>query len=332
MTRACDAVALHLGHSPDHIRAQQDAWLASRHLSTSAIGDLSQCKLRWWLSRVLKHEPEVKSTHLTFGCAVHRVLELCALHLKEHSDLPQEVLETFYEQAEEEEGPEEHRLSEMREHVVRALQADFPEGDTIIAAESWLPKDMRIGGVPATGKIDLVHVEGGHLVITDWKTGKRVPKPWKRRLQFGSYVLAARVYQEEGLWPELPIRCRIGMTKRGKFFEVELSEEDLVWVGQQYKRAIEAALIACQNPRPQRGFLCDWCDFQGVCPAFVELPRPPEPPRGRVQQVVSTLQGLGGMSWQEVCRVLSVNEEALRELVADRQELVQALRGEEVSQ
>ena len=127
--------------------------------------------------------------------------------------------------------------------------------------------DGTIDGVPLYGIIDRYTVENGKLVVSDYKTGKKPRKQyeWEKKMQLAIYCLLLQ--EQTGLEVE---RAELLYLKTGEFARYELDEELVDAVRVEVRRTWDEVTASCDSGvfETRTGPLCDWCDFQSVCPEF----------------------------------------------------------------
>jgi len=142
-----------------------------------------------------------------------------------------------------------------------------PEG-----RERWVRgkiKNASIHGV--IDRLDKVEMAGEtRWIISDYKTGKVPDDRFVAKSFFAMKIYAALLYEELGI---LVHSLRLVFVKNGSRDDVRslamnmaVLEETREHVSSLWKQ-IEAAAKSGEFT-PKRGPLCNWCDFQAMCPAF----------------------------------------------------------------
>ncbi len=152
------------------------------------------------------------------------------------------------------------------ERWVRApLELDYRD------TKDAIPSDHRVT-VELVGVIDrLEHLEGGELVMTDYKTGT-APRPgYERDAFFGMrfYTAILKASAPADLQPE---KLRLIYLQDGQVLE-EIPADSTVESTTNLIAAIAQAIIRAHlfdDWRPNPGRLCDFCHFRTICPAHIK--------------------------------------------------------------
>jgi DNA helicase-2/ATP-dependent DNA helicase PcrA len=152
---------------------------------------------------------------------------------------------------------ERQGIEQLREFLANCKRAPVPQ---VLHTEEWF--EMQIGQAKVVGRIDRIDQLGnGHVVITDYKTGR--PKSQEdadKSLQLSIYALAAREkwgYQADQIvFYNLEENSAV-VTRR--------SESQL----QECKHKVEevAGKIAAEDFDAKPGFYCTFCAYRSLCPA-----------------------------------------------------------------
>jgi putative RecB family exonuclease len=270
-------------------------------LSYSSISTYETCpaKYRYQYQDKL---PTTSSPALSFGDALHRTLY-------RFHDRPVPVapsLEELHEMLDAEwvaEGyrdPGEEAL--YREHA-RQILADYHRvnaGSFRIHAALEFRFTVEVDGVDLSGVIDrLDRIPGGGYEIVDYKTSRRLPPKAvvDRDLQLSLYYLAAKKIW--GIEPERLTLYYLLPGERMSTFRTPADAEDL-----RRRIAIVAERIAAGKFEPRPNPLCDWCDFQQVCPLFRhKFEREQGDPAPRMSAVVDEWIALKREDWERYRRL-----------------------------
>jgi putative RecB family exonuclease len=123
---------------------------------------------------------------------------------------------------------------------------------------------VEVEGVPINGTIDrLDRIPGGGYEIIDYKTNRRLP-PMSRveaDLQLSIYWLAA-----QQVWGIEPEKLTLYFLLPGQRMTTSRTREH----ADELRRRIVtvAERIAAGKFEPRQNPLCDWCDFQALCPLY----------------------------------------------------------------
>jgi CRISPR/Cas system-associated exonuclease Cas4 (RecB family) len=123
---------------------------------------------------------------------------------------------------------------------------------------------IDVEGVQLTGVLDRMdRIPGGGYEIIDYKTNRRLP-PQKRiddDLQLSIYFLAAK--EVWGIEPERLTLYYLLPGQRMSTTRTSVDADEL-----RRRIAIVAERIHAGKFEPRENPLCDWCDFQALCPVF----------------------------------------------------------------
>jgi putative RecB family exonuclease len=129
-------------------------------------------------------------------------------------------------------------------------------------------------GLTLRGYVDRLDVAAdGQLRVVDYKSGGAPREAFEARALFQLKFYALVLWRTRG---EVPAVLRLLYLKDAEACDYRPEAEELrrfertlvaLW------RAIEAATTA-RHFRPTPGRLCDWCSYQGLCPAFGGTPPP----------------------------------------------------------
>jgi putative RecB family exonuclease len=270
-------------------------------LSYSSISTYETCpaKYRYQYQDKL---PTTSSPALSFGDALHRTLY-------RFHDRPVPVapsLEELHEMLEAEwvgdgyRDPGEEAL--YRDHA-RQILADYHRvnaGSFRIPAALEFRFTVEVDGIQLSGVIDrLDRIPGGGYEIVDYKTSRRLPPKAviDRDLQLSLYYLAAkRIW---GIEPERLTLYYLLPGERMSTFRTPADEEDL-----RRRIATVAERIAAGKFEPRPNPLCDWCDFQQVCPLFRhKFERERGDPAPRMTEMVDEWIALKREDWERYRRL-----------------------------
>ena len=250
-------------------------------LSGSAIEGLTQCGMRWFLSREAKGE-QATSTAQGFGLAVH----VLAAEVVEQTNIDADELVAHLDAV-------WHRLdyetpwiaSREREEATSAVRRfvrwHLDHGDrTPVGAEMEFIVEVPVGDdvVRLRGSMDRVEVDGGGRVhIVDFKTGRG--KPSKEELashaQLGVYQVAVghgavpagtvsggaelvQLRQEFAATPGLPVvQAQLPPAPDEPFFAYEL-----------LRSSVDA--VRAERFHATLNKYCTMCAFRRMCPAHIE--------------------------------------------------------------
>jgi putative RecB family exonuclease len=238
-------------------------------LSFTRVDTFERCPRRYRYQYV-DGLPQAPAPQLSFGSSIHAVLEW--LYDRKHPVLPslEETLQTLYTSWDTAGYAEEEREVQLEAYAhARAVITSFHgrverEGFRLPAAtEAWF--ELPIGDdIVVVGAIDRVDVdEDGALHVVDYKTNRkaRTRAQVRTSLQLAIYALAT-----EHLYGRLPSSVALDFVVPGVLVRVPLEELDLTGVPARLRAVAERIRAGEDTPVPHR--LCDWCDFQSICPAW----------------------------------------------------------------
>jgi len=269
--------------APEH-RVAEGAVRAA--LSPSRAADFMQCPLLYRF-RTIDRLPQAPSPAAVRGTVVHAVLERLF-------DLP--AVERTPDAARSMLGPQWQRLLDAEPE----LAAMFP-GDDGVALAQWLssadalvdrwftlenptrlePAERELyvettldDGLVLRGYVDRLDVAPtGELRVVDYKTGRAPGEAFEAKAQFQMRFYALVLWRTRGI---VPRELRLIYLGDGQVLRFYPDEGDLLATERKVRalwRAIELA-AATGDWRPSPGRLCDWCDYQALCPSFGGTPPP----------------------------------------------------------
>lgn len=236
-------------------------------LSFSRIDTLQRCSLQFRY-RYVDRLPGRPTTYLSFGTSVHSALELFhdrTLFGKPSLEDLHQFLYDHWDSTGYDHVDRDHQLRDwqrakhtLTRYWTRVGDDYRPAADT----EKWfeLPVGER---ALVVGSIDRIDVdEDGDLHVVDYKTGRlRDREKVRGSLQLAIYALAC-----EHLYGRLPATVSLDYVVADVPVVVAVGELDLDGARDAVEEAAAAVLADHYEPTPTR--LCDWCDFQSVCPAW----------------------------------------------------------------
>ncbi len=270
-------------------------------LSYSSISAYETCPAKYKFQYEEKL-PTTSSPALAFGDALHRTLHRfhdrpvpVAPSVEElHEMLDAEWVDDGYR------DPGEEAL--YREHA-RQVLAEYHRanaGSFRIPAALEFRFTVEIEGVQLSGVIDRMdRIPGGGYEIVDYKTSRRLPPKAivDRDLQLSLYYLAAQ--EIWGIEPERLTLYYLLPGERMTTFRTPADADDL-----RRRIATVAERIAAGKFEPRANPLCDWCDFQHVCPLFRhKFEREQGDPAPRMTEIVDEWIALKREDWERYRRL-----------------------------
>lgn len=134
------------------------------------------------------------------------------------------------------------------------------------ARELWLEVKSR-SGTPLRGIVDRLDVApDGRMRVVDYKTGKAPTQRFQDKALYQMRFYALMLLRSRG---KLPARLQLVylgnkelLTSDPTELEIEQFEESVDALWQEITSAASE-----QQFEPKESRLCDWCDFQAICPA-----------------------------------------------------------------
>jgi len=246
-------------------------------LSPSKVSSFTSCALAFRFSAIDKL-PEPPSEPAVKGTTVHRALELLFAD-EPAARTPERAQECLVAALEEMQDDEEYQglelddaqqqrfASDAEEMVRRYFTLEDPR--TIRPEGLELMLEAEIGGVTVRGIIDRLERDAdGHLVVTDYKTG-RAPSAAQEQSRLGGVHFYAALC--EATLGEIPARIQlIYLGREPQVISTTPSEQSVRGLGRKVGAIWTAVERACEKEdfRPKRSALCNWCAFQAYCPEF----------------------------------------------------------------
>ncbi len=142
---------------------------------------------------------------------------------------------------------------------------------TLEPLDRELDMTEEIGEMTVRGILDRMEEEPDGLVITDYKTGKAPPEQYAIPAFFALKIYALLIRNRTG---RTPVRLKLMYLNGPTVYEIPVTDAQLDATHRKLEAlwtAINRAIVNDQFPaRP--GKLCDWCQYQDRCPAFVAEP------------------------------------------------------------
>ncbi|MEU4315232.1 RecB family exonuclease [Nocardia sp. NPDC024068] len=253
-------------------------------LSPSRAADFKQCPLKYRL-RTIDRIPEPPSRQQVRGTVVHAVLEeLYALPAADRD--PDNALalagpawdRVLGEQPEAaevldgESGPEAF-LEEVRALVRTYYRLEDPRRFEPESCETRLEVELP-GGPPLRGFVDRIDVAPtGELRVVDYKTGRSPGPTRETRALFQLKFYALMLLRSRGV---LPAQLRLIYLADAQLLTYAPEEDELL----RFERTLTALWQAVRTAGdtgdfpPNPGWLCDYCAYKRLCPAFDGTPPP----------------------------------------------------------
>jgi putative RecB family exonuclease len=210
--------------------------------------------------------PQGRSAALSFGDSLHR-----ALHLFHNRPVPVapsvdellEMLEACWVSEGFVDASEERTYVDHGRHVLAQYHRENARDYRIPAALEFR-FTIDIEGVALSGVIDRMdRIPGGGYEIVDYKTNRRLPPQARidQDLQLSIYHMAARE-----IWGIEPERLTLYYLLPGQRMTTVRTPRDMDELRRRI--AIVAERIEAGMFEPRQNPLCDWCEYQPLCPLF----------------------------------------------------------------
>ena len=278
-------------------------------LSPSRAADFKTCPLLYRF-RTIDRLPERKSLAAVRGTLVHAVLErLYDLPAARRTPVAaRELIGTAWAQLRED--PEIAELfavaqddgAESDPNAPEAMEAWLASAGRLVEAYFALEDPRRIephgreelvevtlpDGLLLRGYVDRIDVApNGAMRVVDYKTGAMPREAFEAKALFQMKFYALVLWRTRGV---VASQLKLLYLADGDTLTYAPEEAELV----RFERTLQAIWSAIERAvttgdfRPNRTRLCDWCDFQAVCPSFGGTP-PPFPAEAAAAAGWSTL-------------------------------------------
>ncbi len=234
-------------------------------LSYSSINTYETCPAKFQF-QYEDRVPGRPSPALSFGDSLHQ-----ALHWFHNRPVPvapaleelHEALDAVWVSEGYADESEEQMYRDHGRQVLTQYHVENAPGYRIPAAMEFR-FSIEVEAVQLNGVIDRMdRIPGGGYEIVDYKTNRRLPPQAQidRDLQLSMYFLAAKE-----VWGIEPERLTLYYLLPGQRMTTTRTAAD----ADQLRRriAVVAERIAAGRFEPQQNPLCNWCDYQRLCPLF----------------------------------------------------------------
>jgi putative RecB family exonuclease len=251
-------------------------------LSPSRAGDFRQCPLMFRL-RVIDRVPEPPSIAPRLGTLVHAVLEhVYDLAARERTlDAAKAMLdgewaamlakEPDLESLFDSPGHRETFFADARERLATYFTMENPQRLEPAGREEFVEYQLD-DGPNLRGVIDRVDVApDGSIRVVDYKTGKTPHPRYGQQAKFQMRFYALLIERLRGRRPAL---LQLLYLRDGGTVVLHPTDEDLAQIEFEIRELWAQITAAARSGefRPQKSKLCDWCNFQSLCPAFGGTP------------------------------------------------------------
>lgn len=235
--------------------------------------------------------PQGRSAALSFGDSLHR-----ALHLFHNRPVPVapsvdellEMLEACWVSEGFLDASEERTYIDHGRQVLTQYHRENAEDYRIPAALEFR-FTIDVEGVALSGVIDRMdRIPGGGYEIVDYKTNRRLPPQARidQDLQLSIYHMAARE-----IWGIEPERLTLYYLLPGQRMTTVRTPRDVDELRRRI--GVVAERIEAGMFEPRQNPLCDWCEYQPLCPLFRHrYEREQGDPAPRMTEIVDEWIGL----------------------------------------
>ncbi len=234
-------------------------------LSYSSISTYETCPAKFKF-QYEDRLPSAPSPALSFGDSLHR-----ALHLFHNRPVPvapslhelEEMLASVWVREGFRDESEERTYRDHGREVLRQYHRENA-ADYRIPAALEHRFTIEVEGVALSGVIDRMdRMPGGGYEIVDYKTNRRLPPQQRidQDLQLSIYHLAARE-----VWGIQPERLTLYYLLPGQRMTTVRTPADIDDLRRRIGTVAER--IGAGRFEPRQNPLCDWCDYQRLCPLF----------------------------------------------------------------
>lgn len=237
-----------------------------RRLSHSSIETYDICPAKWKFQYV-ERIPRKPSPILSFGNSLHAALESFYRATVPVAPSLEELLAMLDRSWLSEGYPSPEEEARNRSLAVDILTRFHRDNAPTYALPAIVEEkfEIDIDGVPVSGQIDRMdRLPSGGYEILDYKTSRRLPTldALRKNRQLSIYHLAVR--ETRGIDPE---RLTLYFLMHGQPMSVPgRTEADLEATRRHIVTVAER--IEAEKFEPKRSALCNWCDFQPICPLF----------------------------------------------------------------
>jgi RecB family exonuclease len=240
-------------------------------LSYSSLTNFEQCPLKYKFQEIDRIKT-IPTDALWYGSLIHDILEEV---VKEYPRLSIE-----YALARLQREWDNKRFGDLEDNFAKFKEAQRTLGDffkdhfshateNLVSVEKYfkIPYKEKHNVV---GKIDRINKNReGQIIITDYKTSKRIPT--QRDLDF-DLQLSFYFWAGQHLYPENKgIILILHFLKFNKVLKTARDEKHVDRLHQRIDTFVENVENSDFQPRKNR--LCDWCEYQHICPLFAKKPK-----------------------------------------------------------
>jgi len=247
------------------------------HTSYSALSTFLTCPLKYKYQQIDKIKTP-QSAEQAFGSLIHRTLKYAHTPASKGYPGKEEVINFFSQGWDSETFQKEEGERGFFEDGIGILSSYMDslseeEKKRSIALEHRFI--VKVGGHTLGGAIDRIDRTGTGFEIIDYKTSRKIPpqKEIDKDLQLSIY-LRAFIAQWPSLFDKLDsaenVRLSLSYLRHGLRLTTTRTKEDLKKIDAEILDIIRQVEEAVQKEQfdPRLNALCDWCDYQKICPLF----------------------------------------------------------------
>lgn len=255
------------------------------HTSYSALNTFLTCPLKYKY-QVIDKIRTPQSPEQAFGSLIHRTLKFTHTVSRKGYPSKEEVINYFSQNWNQESFPKEAGIRGFFEEGLSMLGkyydsvSDEDKKKSIATEHRFI---VRLGNHTLGGAIDRIDRTESGFEIIDYKTSRKIPpqKEIDNDLQLSIY-LRAFITQWPSLFERLSDTAKITLSLEYLRHNLRLSttrtQDDLKEIDADILQIIDQIQLAEKEknlaPGSNRGFephlnpLCDWCDYQKICPLW----------------------------------------------------------------
>lgn len=247
------------------------------HTSYSALNTFITCPLKYKY-QVIDKIKTIQSPEQAFGSLIHRTLKFARTPSAKGYPKNEEIINFFsqnwsqetFQKEESERGFFEDGIRILNSHLEKLTEIEKKK--TIALEHRFI---VKVGAHTLGGAIDRIDRTESGFEIIDYKTNRKIP-PQKNiddDLQLSIY-LRAFITEWPSLFERLNDTTKISLSleflRHGLRMPTTRTQEDLKKIDQNILEIVEQVEEASKQNKfePRLSALCDWCDFQKICPLW----------------------------------------------------------------